>query len=101
MIMRTWRGRTSSADADAYEGYLLKTGFAEYTATTGNQGVRMTRREVDGGTEFLLVTFWSSWDAIRAFAGDDPEKAVFYPEDDRYLIDRDLTANHYEIFASA
>ncbi|HZD68826.1 MAG TPA: hypothetical protein VFA45_07890 [Actinomycetes bacterium] len=35
--------------------------------------------------------------ALTAFAGTDPEKAVFYPEDDRYLIDRDLTVDHYEV----
>jgi heme-degrading monooxygenase HmoA len=101
MIMRTWRGRTSRADASAYEDYLLETGFAGYTATEGNAGAYMTRREVDDLTEFFLVTLWSSWEAIRAFAGEDPEKAVFYPEDDRYLVERDLTVEHYEIFASA
>jgi hypothetical protein len=36
-------------------------------------------------------------DSIKAFAGEDPEKAVFYPEDDRFLIERDLTAAHYEV----
>jgi hypothetical protein len=36
-------------------------------------------------------------DAVKAFAGDDPERAVFYPEDDRFLIERDLTVAHYEV----
>jgi hypothetical protein len=44
-----------------------------------------------------MYTTWESMDAIRAFAGDDPEQAVFYPEDDRFLIDRDLTVAHYEV----
>jgi hypothetical protein len=42
-----------------------------------------------------------SWEAIRAFAGDDPSKAIFYPEDDRYLVDRELTVSHYVIFESS
>ena len=35
-------------------------------------------------------------DAVRGFAGDDVEKAVFYPEDERFLVDRELTVSHYE-----
>ena len=100
-IMRVWRGWTRRADAEAYEEYLLGTGFVEYAATPGNAGVRMTRRDEDANTEFCLVSFWSSWDAIRAFAGNDPEKAVFYPEDDRFLVDREWTVRHYEIFATS
>ena len=58
-------------------------------ATPGNQGVYGLRR-VDGERcEFLLVTLWDDMDAVRAFAGEEPETAVFYPEDDRFLIDRD------------
>jgi hypothetical protein len=38
-------------------------------------------------------------DAVRAFAGEDPERAVFYPEDERYLVERDLTVTHYDVVA--
>jgi heme-degrading monooxygenase HmoA len=57
----------------------------------------MLRRDVDGLTEFVMFTLWESLDAVKAFAGDDHERAVFYPEDDRFLVDRDLTATHYEV----
>lgn len=30
-----------------------------------------------------------------------PARAVFYPEDDRFLVDRELTVAHYTIFESA
>ncbi len=100
-IMRIWRGWTRRADAEAYEEYLLRTGFAEYGATRGNEGVRMTRRDQGDTTEFCLVTFWADWEAVRAFAGDDPEKAVFYPDDDRFLVERERTVSHYELFASS
>ena len=49
----------------------------------------------------MLISFWDGWDAITAFAGDRPDQAVFYPEDDRFLVDRELTVTHYEIFATA
>jgi heme-degrading monooxygenase HmoA len=99
-IVRVWRGATRRADEDAYEHYLAKTGFAEYAATPGNRGVFMSRRDVGDQARICCVTLWESMDAVRAFAGDDPERAVFYPEDERFLVDRDLTVAHYTIFAS-
>jgi Antibiotic biosynthesis monooxygenase. len=101
MIVRTWRGWTRAADAAEYERYLLRTGFAEYRATPGNAGVYLTRRDQGDRVEFLLISLWESWDAVRAFAGDDPGQAVFYPEDDRFLVDRETTVEHYEVFADA
>jgi heme-degrading monooxygenase HmoA len=47
-------------------------------------------------TEFVTFTLWDSLDAIRAFAGDDVETAVYYPEDDRFLVERDAKVAHYE-----
>jgi heme-degrading monooxygenase HmoA len=55
------------------------------------------RREIDGKTEFVMFTLWDSMDAIRSFAGERPEVAVFYPEDDRYLIERDEHVSHFEV----
>jgi heme-degrading monooxygenase HmoA len=97
MIARTWRGATKASDGDAYVKYLHETGIREYKATPGNQGVIALRRERDGKTEFFLVSLWDSWDAIKAFAGHKPEKAVFYPEDDRFLVERDNHVDHYEV----
>lgn len=44
-----------------------------------------------------LFTLWDSLDAVRAFAGPDYETAVFYPEDDRFHIERDPTTTHYRV----
>ena len=101
MIARTWRGFTSAEDADRYLAYLHETGLKEYRATPGNRGVFALRRVVDDRAELLLVTLWESAEAVLAFAGDAPGKAVFYPEDDRYLIARDLEANHYDVVFAA
>jgi len=53
----------------------------------------------DDRTEIITLSFWVSRDTIRAFAGEDIERAVFYPEDDRYLVDRETTVTHYEVVA--
>ena len=94
MLARTWRGVTKAADADAYLTYLEQTGLKNYRATPGNLGAYCLRRIDNGRAEFLLVTLWESMDAIRRFAGEAPDRAVFYPEDERFLIDRDLPVPH-------
>ncbi|HEX2217786.1 MAG TPA: hypothetical protein VHG35_03230 [Gemmatimonadales bacterium] len=100
MIARSWAGATRAEDADAYLDYLHATGLAEYRATPGNRGVLALRRLDEGSAEFLLVTLWDSEDAIRRFAGDDIGRAVFYPEDERYLVARDERVRHYEVVFS-
>src|SRR5688500_8309376 len=98
MIARTWRGAVDASDADDYAAYMEHTGVAGYTATPGNRGVWMLRRPIDGGrVEFLMFSLWDSIEAVRAFAGEDSERAVFYAEDDRYLVERDETVTHYEV----
>jgi heme-degrading monooxygenase HmoA len=101
MIARTWRGAVRREDADAYADYMQETGVAGYRDTPGNRGVWMLRRDAGELTEFVMFTLWDSLDAVRAFAGEDYETAVFYPEDDRFLVERDLTCTHYEVDTSA
>jgi heme-degrading monooxygenase HmoA len=101
MIARTWRGWTRAEDADEYVRYPLRTGIEEYRGTPGNRGAYILRRRDGDRTEFVTLSFWDSTEAVRAFAGDEVERAVFYPEDDRFLIDRETTASHFEVFESA
>jgi heme-degrading monooxygenase HmoA len=100
VIARIWRGWVRTEDRAAYVEYIERTGMAEYRGTPGNQGAWMLARDLDDGrTEIVTLSFWASRDAIRGFAGDDIEQAVFYPEDERYLVDRETTVTHYEVFA--
>jgi heme-degrading monooxygenase HmoA len=97
MIARIWRGVVRRPDADSYAGYIRETGFEEYARTEGNLGAWMLRRDDGERTEFITFSLWESVQSIRAFAGDDIEAAVYYPEDDRYLIERDATVRHFEV----
>jgi heme-degrading monooxygenase HmoA len=97
VIARIWRGAVRKGDGDAYADYIMSTGGAAYTETPGNRGMWMLRRDVDDKTEFLMFTLWDSIDAVKAFAGEDYETAVYYPEDERYLIEQDPTTSHYEV----
>ena len=97
MIARIWRGCVRTEDADAYVEYLHETGIAEYRATPGNRAAYILRREQRERTELTTLTFWDSLDAVKAFAGEDYEQAVYYPEDDRFLVERESTVAHYEL----
>jgi heme-degrading monooxygenase HmoA len=102
VIARIWRGWVRTEDSAAYVDYIERTGMAEYRRTPGNRGAWMLARDLDDGrTEIVTLSFWASRDAIRGFAGDEIERAVFYPEDDRYLVDRETTVTHYEVVAGA
>lgn len=97
MIARIWKGAVRRDDGNAYAEYMRRTGIAGYKDTPGNLGAWMLRRDVDDRCEFVMFSLWESMESIRTFAGGDPNKAVFYPEDDRFLIQRDLTVSHYEV----
>ncbi len=97
MIARTWQGRVPAAKADAYYEYLMQTGVADYQATPGNRGVLVQRR-IDGDiAHFVLTTLWDSIDSIKRFAGEDYEKARYYPDDGEYLVEREIHVAHAEL----
>ncbi len=97
MIARVWRGWTLSKDAAAYAEYVERTGIRAYRQTPGNRGAWILQRNLGGRAEVVTLSFWDSLESIAGFAGPEIAKAVFYPEDDRYLIDRDLTVTHYDV----
>ena len=101
MIMRICKGSTHRSDSDSYFNYLLETGVKEYRETTGNHGVYVLRRNVDDHSEFLLLSLWDSVESIKGFAGSDYEKAVFYPEDAKYLVEFDKHVAHFEVLYSS
>jgi len=100
MIARIWRGVTRETDKDTYFEYLQETGLKEYDSVPGNRGVWVLRRLFDGLAEFTLISHWESWDAIKAFAGADCEKAVYYPQDEKFLLEMLPKVEHYEILSS-
>ncbi len=100
MIARVWIGRTRAEDADAYLRYLERTGPPKQRRTAGNRGSWILRR-VDGDeAEFQVISLWESEDHVKAFAGEDVERAVYFPEDERFLLKMTPTVRHYEIFGA-
>lgn len=97
MIARTWHGAVPLDKADTYHDYLLQTGIPDYEKTPGNRGVYVLRRTEGDVAHFLLLTLWDSFEAIRAFAGDDVERARYYPDDEAYLLELEPHVTHYEV----
>jgi len=97
MLARIWKGVTRAEDGDAYVRYLEETGLMESRRTPGNRGVLALRRVAGDRAEFITLSLWESVEAIRRFAGEDISRAVFYPEDDRFLVQRDDHVDHFEL----
>jgi heme-degrading monooxygenase HmoA len=96
-IARIWIGHTRREDRKAYERYIEETGIAGYRSTPGNQGAFLMVRDLPERTEFLTLSFWDSWASVQSFAGDDPERARYYPEDRRFLLSFPEKVRHFEV----
>ena len=95
-IVRMWRGSVRSEDVDEYVAYIERTGMKEYRETPGNLDAWMLTRDLgDGTTEIVTVSRWDSLESIAGFAGADIDTAVYYPEDDRFLVERDDAVRHW------
>ena len=96
MILRSWRGRTRTADAEAYLAFLRSIILPELEAS-GSPGVYILRRDDDGTAEFWVLSLWASMEAVHSFAGRNPERAVVPAEAERLLLDFDREAQHHEV----
>ena len=101
MITRIWHGRTRAADADVYRQYVIDTGIPDYLATPGNRGAQIWQRTEGDITHIWTVSWWDSYDHVRAFAGDELEKARYYEEDKKYLLEFEPLVQHCEAYVFA
>jgi len=98
MITRIWHGTTPAAKADEYLNLMRTIAIPDYRSTPGNQGAYALRR-IEGKTaHFLMVTFWESEEAIRAFAGNDISVAKYYDFDKDFLLEMEPSSTHYEMY---
>ena len=100
MIARIWHGWTTRSNADAYEKLLREEIFPGIAArgVEGYRKIQLLRRELPSGEfEFTTIMWFDSWDAVRAFAGDDYERA-YVPAKARDVLSRfDEVSRHSEL----
>jgi heme-degrading monooxygenase HmoA len=96
MITRIWHGKTSLQHAESYLGFLLHDGTKGYWETAGILSIKIWTQKDKDYCHFWTVTEWETIDDIKRFAGEDYEKAVYYPQDDGFLLEFEEKVNHYE-----
>jgi hypothetical protein len=97
MIARVWHGRVPAAKARAYLDLMQTVALRDYRATDGNRGAWCLTREDGDVVHFEMLTFWEDYAAIRRFAGERFDEAVYYDFDDAYLLEKEPRVRHYEV----
>ena len=98
-IARIWRGATHEDDARDYR-HSLRADLREVRSVDGNVGAFVLERTSDGRAEFLFVSLWESMDAVVGFAGAEVDRAVYFRNDERVLLELTPRVEHYEIVAA-
>lgn len=99
MIARIWHGKTTTDKFNAYTEFLKKVAVPDYSKTKGFISLTFLKRVENNEGHFTLITYWENLEVIKRFAGDDFEKAKYYPEDDTFLLEFEEKVLHYEVFA--
>ena len=97
MIVRSWRGWASPEKAHAYEAHFRQNVLRELKAVPGFLGASLLKEQQATRVEFLVLTRWSSLDAVKGFAGADYHRAVVEPEAVAALTDFEHTVQHYTL----
>ena len=96
-ILREWRAEIRRPKKEAYLEYVRTTGILDYRNTPGNLGAVVAVRDIDEErSEIVTLSWWTSLDAIREFAGDPVDQARYYPADEEFLLTRPDAVRHYE-----
>ncbi len=98
MIARIWHGATTEAKSDAYLERMRAIALPDYRSTPGNRGAWCLRRAEGGHAHFLMLTLWEDLDAIRRFAGEEPQRAKYYDFDADFLVEQEAGVVHYEVW---
>ena len=99
MVARIWRGFTSLRDAEAYETFL-KTDFmpaVEKKKIPGYKKFQLLRRNEADEVAFITIMWFDNVEQVKAFAGEDYEKAVVHPKAQALLKRYDDRSMHFEL----
>jgi heme-degrading monooxygenase HmoA len=99
MVARNWHGKTNMSNYASYTEFLKQKAVPDYQKTRGFKGLSFLRKMADNEGHFILITYWEDHEAIKNFAGQDIEKAKYYPEDKHFLLELEEKVQHYEVFA--
>ena len=98
MIVRMWHGMVEASRADEYAEFMKERAVPDYSSVDGLKKLVFLKDVKADVAHFLLVTHWDSMESVKKFAGENPEKAKYYPEDDEYLLEKEETSALYQVF---
>ena len=58
--------------------YVMETGISGLTSTKGNLGAQIWQQEEGDNTHIIVLSWWESYESIKAFAGEDISTARYY-----------------------
>lgn len=97
MIARFWSALTTAGQLPAYLAHLRDRVIPELQRIDGYSGITVLDRALAEGIEVTVITYWKSMDAIRAFAGNDVERAVVAKEAAVLLTTYDERVRHHVV----
>jgi heme-degrading monooxygenase HmoA len=98
VIARIWRGRTTPDIADEYARYLYEHGVKPLAEKA--LGVQMFREDRDSESEFVMISYWESVEAMARFTGKDPRRIHHLVRDAEFLIELPSRVQILDILAS-
>jgi heme-degrading monooxygenase HmoA len=96
MVVRMWRARAAAGQAADYRNHFTSEVMPKLRRIGGFISGHLLERRLADRVELLVMTEWASWDAIRQFAGDDPDRAVVDPHAQQMLLEYDAVVEHFE-----
>jgi len=98
MIVRIWHGRTKTTHAEEYRQYVIQVGISDYISTPGNLGAQIWQRQEGDITHIWSISWWDNLETVKNFTGEEIDKAKYYEEDKKYLLEFEPTVIHCECF---
>lgn len=79
-VVRVWRGYGTAEGVDRYcRMHFADTVLPQLRALDGFLDANVLIRSAGDETEVVVATVWESLEAVKAFAGEDYERAVVEP----------------------
>lgn len=101
-IVRVWTGYGAAKGVDRYcREHFSKTVLPQLRAIDGFLDANVLVRSSEGETKVIVATVWDSIESIKAFAGENYEKAVVEPIVSHLLERFDDDVTHYAAAVAA
>lgn len=100
MICRMWRGWTTLANAEHYDGYLKNELFPRLErelSRHGYRGYHVLRLARQSEVEFVTMVWFDSLHSVQSFAGSEYEHPVISERAQALLSRYSDRCDHYEL----